>query len=181
MVTKILNRSLVYWIAGLVILVDQYAKYAVRAAVPVGGTLSLAPGLDPFFRLVHIENSGAAFGIFQNGGLVFTVIAILVSAVIIYYSLRLPDGQWALRVILGLQLGGAIGNLVDRLVNGPVTDFFNLFGMFNTPIFNVADLSITVGVILLVLQMWGESRAPKALEAPPAPAGPGPADPGPTA
>lgn len=179
MLKRVINQTLVFLIAGLVIAADQYAKYLVRTRLAVNETLSLAPGLDPFFRLVHIENTGAAFGIFQSGGLVFTVVAIVVSAVIIYYSARLPEGQWALRAILGLQLGGAVGNLIDRLANGPVTDFFNLLGAFNTPVFNVADLSITVGVILLVLIMWGESRSgrPHSEKSPQA----GPADAGPSA
>ncbi|MBP7692353.1 MAG: signal peptidase II [Anaerolineales bacterium] len=176
MFKRLLNHSLVFWIAGLVILIDQYAKYLVRANLAVGEIYVPAPGWEPYFRLVHIENSGAAFGIFQNGGLVFTVVAIVVSLVISYYATRLPEGQWALRATLGLQLGGALGNLVDRLVNGPVTDFFQLVSALNTPIFNVADLSITTGVVVLVLMMLGESRGRQPQAAPPSPESPaGPA------
>lgn len=167
MFRKLINQSLVFWIAGLVILIDQYVKYLVRANLPVGEVYSLAPGLDPYFRLLHIENTGAAFGMFQSAGTIFAVIAVIVSVVISYYALRLPDGQWALRVVLGLQLGGALGNLVDRVVNGPVTDFFNLLSLLNTPIFNIADLSITLGVIALLLMMWAEARQSKT-KAPPA-------------
>lgn len=179
MFKRLVNHSLVFWVAGLVILVDQASKYLVRARLAVNEALSLAPGLDPYFRLVHIENTGAAFGMFQSGGLVFTVVAVLVSGVIIYYALRLPEGHWGLRLTLGLQLGGAIGNLIDRLVNGPVTDFFNLLGALNTPVFNVADLSITIGVIVLVLQMGAEARAGR--QGRPGAAQSGPADAGPAA
>jgi signal peptidase II len=161
MLKKLVNQSLVFWIGGLVIVVDQYTKYLVRSTLAVGESWSPAPGMGPVFRLLHIENNGAACGMFQSGGLVFTLVAIVVSVVIVYYAARLPEGQWALRVVLGLQLGGAIGNLIDRLVNGPVTDFFNLLSLLNTPIFNVADLSITLGVIFLVLMMWRESREAK--------------------
>lgn len=161
MFKKIANQQLVFWIAALIILIDQYIKILVRANLPVGSVWAPSPELAPFFRLVHIENSGAAFGMFQSGGTVFGVIAVVVSIVIAYYAARLPEGQWALRVALGLQLGGALGNLVDRIINGPVTDFFNLMSMWNTPIFNVADLSITTGVLVLVLLMWGESRGAK--------------------
>ncbi|MBL8057042.1 MAG: signal peptidase II [Anaerolineales bacterium] len=182
MLKRLVNQSLVFWIAGAVVLVDQYVKYLVRANLAVGETWSPAPGLDPYFRLLHIENTGAAFGMFQSGGTLFMIVAIIVSVVITYYATRLPEGQWALRTTLGLQLGGALGNLVDRLVNGPVTDFFNVLSVFNTPIFNVADLSITLGVIALVLLMWGEARAPKPHDTPtPAsPPAPGP-DAGPAA
>ncbi|MBL8046435.1 MAG: signal peptidase II [Anaerolineales bacterium] len=162
MFKKIANQQLVYWIGALVILIDQYIKVLVRANMPVGSIWAPTPEIAPFFRFLHIENNGAAFGMFQSGGVIFGAIAVVVSIVIAYYAARLPEGQWALRVALGLQLGGALGNLIDRVVNGPVTDFFNLMSMWNTPIFNVADLSITTGVVVLVLLMWNESRhAPK--------------------
>lgn len=180
MLKTVLNRSMVFWIAALVILIDQVIKYQVRANIPVGGTWVPVEGWAPIFQFLHIENTGAAFGMFQAGGLIFTVVAIVVSIVITFYALRLPEGQWGLRFALGLQLGGAIGNLIDRLVNGPVTDFINLLGAFNTPIFNIADLSITTGVIVLLWLMWRESREAAAAPAAappdePASAGPGPA------
>jgi signal peptidase II len=161
MTKKIFAQSVPFWVAGLVILIDQYIKYLVRANLAVGEQWEPIQGLGPYFRLLHIENNGAAFGMFQSGGMLFTVIAVVVSAIIIYYAARLEDGQWSLRFVLGLMLGGAIGNLIDRLVNGPVTDFFNVLGFLNTPIFNIADLSITIGVIVLVLLMWRESREAK--------------------
>ncbi len=156
---KLVNQSILFWVAGLVILIDQITKHLVREAMPVGSTWAFSPESAWLFRLLHIENNGAAFGMFQQGGVVFSLIAIIVSGVIVYYGLRLPEGQWLLRVILGLQLGGALGNLIDRLVRGPVTDFFNVMAVWNTPIFNVADLSITTGVILLLALMLTERRA----------------------
>lgn len=161
MVNKVVNQTLVYWVAALVILIDQYAKYLVRTHLDVGESWMPIAGLAPYVRLTHIENTGAAFGMFQSGGTIFTVVAIVVSVIIVYYSARLPGGQWALRLALGLQLGGAIGNLIDRLVNGPVTDFISLLSVLNMPIFNLADLSITTGVVVLVLLMWRDSRAGK--------------------
>lgn len=158
MLRKMLNQSWVYWVAALVILIDQYTKFMVRENLPVGAVWMPLDWLAPYFRLVHIENTGAAFGMFPAGGQVFSVIAVVVSAVIIYYAARLPAGHWALRTTLGLQLGGAIGNLIDRLVKGPVTDFFNVFSIWNTPVFNVADLSITTGVLVLIVLMWREAR-----------------------
>lgn len=164
---KLINQSILFWIAGLVILIDQVTKYLVRERMPVGSVWAFSPESEPFFRLLHIENNGAAFGMFQQAGAFFSAIAIIVSGVIVYYGLRLPEGQWLLRVILGLQLGGALGNLIDRLVRGPVTDFFNVMAMWHTPVFNVADLSITVGVILLLTLMLAERRARPAPAAPP--------------
>lgn len=164
---KLINQSILFWIAGLVILVDQVTKHWVRENMPVGTTWAFSPDSAWFFRLLHIENNGAAFGMFQQGGVVFSAIAIVVSAVIVYYGLRLPEGQWLLRIILGLQLGGALGNLIDRLVRGPVTDFFNVMSLWSTPIFNVADLSITTGVILLLALMLTERRAAPVPTTPP--------------
>jgi len=163
MLKRVLNRSWVYWVAALVVLIDQYTKFLVRENLPVGAVWMPLAWLAPYFRLVHIENTGAAFGMFPAGGQVFSVIAVVVSAVIIYYAARLPAEQWLLRTTLGLQLGGAIGNLIDRLVKGPVTDFFNVFSLWNTPIFNVADLSITTGVIVLLVLMWRDARRKPAL------------------
>lgn len=162
---KILNQTLVYLLAAVVILVDQYTKYLVRLNLALEERWEPWPWLAPYARILHIENTGAAFGMFQSGGLIFTVIAVVVSVVIVFYAFRLPEDQWGLRLILGLMLGGAGGNLVDRLTRGPVTDFISV-GAF--AIFNVADASISVGVTLLALMMLVESRQKKPPE--PAPA-----------
>jgi signal peptidase II len=80
--------------------------------------------------------------------------------VIVYYSFKLQANQRILAAILGLQLGGAVGNLIDRLLRGPVTDFLSFFNIWNAPIFNVADASITIGVVLLLVLMGLEGRQP---------------------
>jgi signal peptidase II len=115
--------------------------------------------MAPYARIVHWNNTGAAFGIFQSGGMVFTVVAFVVAAAIIYYYPRIPSGQLPLRLALGLQLGGAVGNLIDRLTNGTVTDFISI-GSF--PVFNLADASISTGVAILVAAMWIEERRRRA-------------------
>jgi signal peptidase II len=169
MLRRIVNHTLIYTLAGLVVLIDQYTKYLVRTTLPVGGTWSPWSWLAPYARVLHIENTGAAFGMFQDAGLFFAIVAIVVSLVIITYARKLPHGLWWIRVALGLQLGGALGNLVDRLVRGPVTDFISVG---NFAIFNVADASISTGVVLLALLMLLEARQPKnpapAVETPPA-------------
>jgi signal peptidase II len=168
MVRRIVNHTLVYLLAGLVVLADQYSKHLVRQLLPVGATWNPWPWLAPYARVLHIENTGAAFGMFQDAGLFFAVVAVVVSLVIVTYARKLPHGLWWIRVALGLQLGGALGNLIDRLIRGPVTDFISV-GQF--AIFNVADASISTGVALLALLMLLEARQPKgpeaAAEAPP--------------
>ncbi len=156
MLKKILNQTLVYGLAAGVIFVDQYAKHLVRTRLALNESWSPFPWLAEYVRILHINNTGAAFGMFKQAGLLFTVIAVVVSAVILYYARQVPHGQWWMRLALGLQLGGAIGNLIDRLVFGTVTDFVSV-GTF--AIFNVADASISVGVALLAVLMLVESRA----------------------
>ena len=109
-------------------------------------------------RIVHWSNSGAAFGTFQNGNPVFTVLAILVIIAIIYYYPRVEANDWTLRLAMGLQLGGAAGNLVDRLLMHRVTDFISVG---NFPVFNVADASISIGVVVLLLGVWVKERLEK--------------------
>jgi signal peptidase II len=156
MVKRILNQGLVYLLAGAIVLVDQYTKHLVRNNLAISESWSPWPWLAPYARFLHIQNTGAAFGLFKEAGLFFTVVAVIVSLVIIVYAQRLPAGNWWMRVALGMQLGGAVGNLIDRLVFGPVTDFISVGGF---AIFNVADASISLGVALLALLMLFEARS----------------------
>ncbi len=142
-------------IAGLVIASDQWVKFLVRTHLEMGETWSPFEWLSPYARIIHWTNKGAAFGLFQSGGLIFTLIAIIVSIAIIYYYPRVPSSKLALRFALALQLGGALGNLIDRLVHGIVTDFISV-GSF--PVFNIADASISVGSAILIATMWVEER-----------------------
>lgn len=111
--------------------------------------------LAPYLRVVHWNNTGAAFGLFPSGGTLFTVIAVLVAGAILYYFPQVSSRNWWVRLALILQMGGAIGNLIDRLLQGPVTDFISI-GSF--PVFNVADSSISIGVAILVVSMLVEER-----------------------
>lgn len=146
-------------VAGVIVAVDQWTKYLVRSRLAVGEIWTPIPALAPYLRIVNWNNTGAAFGLFPSGGMAFTLVAIVVSLAIIYYFPRVPGGQPILRLALALQLGGAIGNLIDRLLLGTVTDFVSV-GTF--PVFNVADSCISIGVALLVAAMWVEERRHRA-------------------
>ncbi len=150
--------TVVYLLAATIVAADQVTKHLVRSRLAVNASWSPWPWLAPYARILHIENTGAAFGIFKEGGLIFTLVAIVVSAIIVLYARKLPGEHGWMRLALGLQLGGAVGNLVDRLVFGTVTDFISV-GRF--AIFNVADASISTGVALLALLMWLEGRPAK--------------------
>lgn len=143
-----------YWqiaaIAVVIVALDQWTKSLVRASLPLGGSW-LPPGLEwlsPYARILHWYNTGAAFGMFQEGGMVFTVLAFIVIALILYYYPQVEQADWSLRLAMSMQLGGAAGNLIDRLTIGHVTDFISVG---NFPIFNIADSSITVGAAILFL------------------------------
>jgi signal peptidase II len=146
-------------LSGIVVALDQWTKYLVRSRLSFGEIWSPWAWLAPYARIVHWNNTGAAFGLFRSGGLIFTVVAVIVSLAILYYYPRVPASQIPLRLALALQLGGAVGNLLDRLVQGTVTDFISL-GTF--PVFNVADASISMGVAVLVAAMWIEERRRRA-------------------
>ena len=142
------------------IALDQWTKWLVRTNIPF--EQAWLPNsllwLMPYARIVHWSNSGAAFGSFQNGNTVFTILAIIVIIAILYYYPRVEADDWALRLAMGLQLGGAAGNLIDRLIAGKVTDFISIG---NFAVFNVADSSISVGVAVLVLGVWIKERNDK--------------------
>ena len=117
----------------------------------VGETIIVHPALRNIFDLTYTTNTGVAFGMFKEIGPVVSVIATLVVAVIIYYNNQLSERDIWLRVALGMQMGGAIGNnLIDRLFLGSVVDFLHIHYW---PIFNIADSCITVGVVIMAILM----------------------------
>jgi signal peptidase II len=150
---KVKDYLILAGVSGLVICLDQWTKWLVRENIEFGAQWlpDWLIWLSPYARIVHWYNSGAAFGMFQNGNLVFTTLAFLVIGAIIYYYPQVEAEDWTLKLAMGLQLAGAAGNLIDRLIMGKVTDFISV-GSF--PVFNVADSSITVGVIVLLLGVW---------------------------
>lgn len=136
--------SLLAIIAGVVV-VDQGSKALVREQMAV---FESTPVVDGILWLTHIENTGAAFGMFRGQQWLLIATAVVMLAVIAYIIACVrPADPWV-RVSLALVSGGAIGNLIDRAVSGAVTDFFDL-GWF--PVFNVADIALDIGVAILVV------------------------------
>ena len=151
-------------IAIVIVLLDQWTKSLVRANIPQGA--SWLPEsmlwLSPYARIVHWYNTGAAFGMFKDASMVLTVLAFIVIGAILFYYPQVSRDDWSLRLALSMQLGGAVGNLIDRLTIGHVTDFISVG---NFPVFNVADASISVGAVVLFLGVWLQERAEKKREA----------------
>ena len=151
---------LILGIAVLVIVLDQGSKYLVAMYLPLGGAWSPFPGTDPVFQIVYTYNTGVAFGLLKDLGPLFILIALVVIGVMIVYIRRLTGNQWLLCIALGLMLGGAIGNLIDRIRLGHVIDFLDVgIGATRWYTSNLADVSIVLGVILLgIATLWDERK-----------------------
>ena len=142
-------------IVGLILLLDQYTKALVRENIGLSEVWAPWPWLLPYARIVNWYNTGVAFGMFQGMGSVFSIVAVIVSIAIIYYFPRVSPKDWTLRLAMALQMAGALGNLIDRIIQGHVTDFISIG---NFAVFNVADASITTGVIVLLLGVYLQER-----------------------
>lgn len=144
-----------FGIGGAIIILDQTTKVLVRRNLALGEWWSPTEWLEPYLRIVNWKNTGAAFGILPSMGDFIAILAVVVAIAIVYYFPRVPRDDWTLRLAMGLEFGGAIGNLFDRLTIGWVTDFLSIWRF---PVFNVADLCITLGVIVLLLGVWSQER-----------------------
>ncbi|MGB6944187.1 MAG: signal peptidase II [Bryobacteraceae bacterium] len=152
------RRFVPFLIAAAVVVLDRLSKHAIKAHLSAYDSITVIPGL---FNIVHTENPGIAFGMLANASGAWRDVLLIgfSAAVLIAISVMLlrPSTQRdsLLRTALGLILGGAFGNLYDRIVNGTVTDFVEVhLAQHYFPAFNVADSAITVGACLLLLDMW---------------------------
>ena len=152
---------LVLIVAGLVIVIDQAVKYLVSTSLPLGGAWSPLPDLNPFFQIVHVANTGVAFGLLRNLGVVFIIVPLIISGIIVYYARRLRPDQKFMAVALGLTLGGALGNVIDRVRLGYVVDYFDVGVGALRNASNFADWSIVLGVILLGVATLRDERKQK--------------------
>ncbi len=148
------NYFFLFTTAGIILAFDQWSKALIRTNIPVGGTW-LPEGwehLAPYARVVHWHNTGAAFGMFKDGATLFTALAFLVVGAIIWFYREIDPTDRFLHLALAMQMGGALGNLVDRLLfDGVVTDWISV-GTF--AVFNMADASISVGTAVMLLGVW---------------------------
>lgn len=131
-----------------VLALDQWTKSLARAYLlgPDGRGPRSVPLIGEYIRLTYVENRGAAFGLLQDQTAFFILVGLVVIVVIVASYRQIKEPSWSLNLALGLQMGGAIGNLIDRIRTGYVVDFFDLTFW---PVFNIADSAICVGVGLL--------------------------------
>lgn len=151
-------RRLEVWLPMLIVAIDQVTKAVVRTRLPVHDSVTIIPG---FMDFTHVLNSGAAFGILSGTDFPFktAVIAVIATAALVgvgLYAFSLGHHQLIARVGLALIIGGAAGNLVDRVLAGSVVDFVDVYWRsYHFWAFNVADSAITVGVAIMILDMLG--------------------------
>lgn len=143
-----MKSPLYFFIAIFVILLDQITKFLARSFIGPFDTIKISP----FLHLVSVRNEGAAFGLFKGfGNIAFIAISLIAIIVVIVLLIRGKEDRLGLALILG----GAIGNLTDRIAMGSVTDFVDVFaGRFHWPAFNVADSALTIGLVVMVLSSF---------------------------
>jgi signal peptidase II len=137
-------------LAAVVLGLDQLTKHLIRTSIQVGDQHKFLP----FINLVHVRNTGVAFSLFAGGGTLVLVLTLIALAALVSYLVWRPERPY-LWVPTGMLIGGAIGNLIDRLAHGAVTDFIK-FPLW--PAFNVADISITLGVFALLWVLEGPRK-----------------------
>jgi len=144
------------------LLLDQATKYLVDSRFALGESVTM---LENFFHLTYVRNKGAAFGILANSSIripFFILVSLAALAGIFWYLRRLNEQQRLMHWALALIFSGALGNLIDRIRLGEVIDFLDFhWYQHHWPAFNVADSAITIGVGLLLLDIWREERARK--------------------
>ena len=144
------------WLSLLAVILDQGSKLAITSSMQLYQSIQIMP----YFNLTYVHNTGAAFSFLSEAGgwqrWFFAGLALVISGVIAVWLARLKQHETLLAVALSLVLGGAIGNLIDRLAYGYVIDFLDVYYQtWHWPAFNIADSAITLGVILMLVESFG--------------------------
>ncbi len=136
-------------VSVVIVFIDQITKALTRLNMEIGDSV---PVIQNFFHLTYVTNDGMAFGLNFPGGIyVLSTVSIILTIVIFMYLWKERNGHFLMRLSLALILAGAIGNLIDRVLFGKVVDFFDfMIGDFHWYIFNVADSSVTIGMIIFL-------------------------------
>ncbi|MDD1633486.1 MAG: signal peptidase II [Methylococcaceae bacterium] len=151
------------WLSLLAVILDQASKLAIAGSMHLYQSIQIVP----YFNLTYVHNTGAAFSFLSEAGgwqrWFFAGLALVISVVIAVWLARLKQHETLLAVALSLVLGGAIGNLIDRLAYGYVIDFLDVYYQtWHWPAFNIADSAITLGVMLMLAESFGLGSSKKA-------------------
>jgi len=144
------------WLSLIALILDQWSKIAIDSSMRLYESIAIIPG----FNLTYVHNTGAAFSFLSEAGgwqrWFFAAMAFIISIVLTIWLYRLKKHETLLAIALALVLGGAIGNLIDRVAYGYVIDFLDVYYQSrHWPAFNIADSAITVGVFLMLLESFG--------------------------
>jgi len=155
-----LNMLKWLWLSLLAVILDQASKLAIAGSMQLYQSIEIVP----YFNLTYVHNTGAAFSFLSEAGgwqrWFFAGLALVISVVIAVWLARLKQHETLLAVALSLILGGAIGNLIDRLAYGYVIDFLDVYYQtWHWPAFNIADSAITLGVVLMLVESFGLGKS----------------------
>ncbi len=144
------------WLSLLALILDQWSKIAIDGSMQLYESIAILPS----FNLTYVHNTGAAFSFLSEAGgwqrWFFAAMAIIISTILVTWLYRLKKHETLLAIALALVLGGAIGNLIDRLAYGYVIDFLDVYYQaWHFPAFNIADAAISLGVFLMILESFG--------------------------
>ena len=175
------KRTLIIYITVFsVVLLDQLTKYIIKMSMDLYDSIGV---LGNFFKITYIENPGMAFGIQMENKFWFTVLSIVAAIIVLIYLIRLKNERFSFRLALALIMGGAIGNLIDRIYAGRVVDFLDVeffdisipsfsflflsfpgYSLTRWPVFNIADSAVTCGMLLIIwLIIFQKSHQKKGL------------------
>jgi len=152
-------------LVGIVLLLDRVSKSVIHSRFDLGETL---PVVNGFFDIIYVRNTGVAFGLFSSvsspaKATLLSVFAASAAVIVVFYSIRNPVGHRLLQLSLALILGGALGNLYDRVMHGYVIDFLSFhLNVYHWPAFNVADTAISAGVIFLAAEIINDEITARA-------------------
>lgn len=137
-------------IIGIIVILDQFVKFMVVKNLAIGASVTV---INKFFSIYHIGNTGAAWSILDGQRVLFIIITSVACVAIAYFLVKSKNKL--LKLSLSLIFAGAVGNLIDRVLKGSVTDFLRFdFGSYMFPVFNVADMSVVIGSALLMYYMF---------------------------
>ena len=155
MITKRINikkLTIIISVSSFIFIFDQITKLIIRSQIMIGHSVPESG----FFRLTHVRNTGSAFSLIKDQNILLTSIGILVLIVLIFFIKEIKNNQPYVIIAISMQIGGALGNLIDRIFLGSVVDFIDIgvSGVYRWPTFNIADSSIITGMALLILSFF---------------------------
>ena len=142
------KNILIFSTALIIIFSDQLTKFLIRKNFQLNESI---PIIKNIFHLTYLNNTGSAFSLFQGYNLFFIIFSVIVILAVFYFIKKIKESQKLMQFAVGLLLGGTLGNFIDRIIYGKVTDFID-FRIW--PVFNIADSAVTISVIILIILLW---------------------------